>query len=322
MAIRTAFTDLLGLDCPIALAPMAGVAGGRLAAAVSEAGGLGLLGGGYGDPAWVRRELSLVTDGTRRPWGIGFITWHLDPDVLDLALRARPAAIMLSFGDPGPHLPAIREAGARLICQVTSVDEAREARTAGADLIVAQGTEAGGHGGTRSTLPLVPAVVDAVSPVPVLAAGGIADGRGLTAALALGAQGVLVGTRFYAAEESLAPAQVKERLARAAGADTTRQGTRVFDRVRGYEWPERYSGRALRNAFLERWAGHLDELLADAGEAEWFRQAVKEGDVETAVVFAGECLDLIESVRPAGELVQELCASAERLLRSLPDIAR
>jgi nitronate monooxygenase len=178
MAMRTALTEAFGLAYPIVLAPMGTVAGGQLAAAVSTAGGLGVVGGGYGDPDWLVRELALVQAATDRPWGIGLITWHATADVVELALRYRPAAFLLSFGDVRPFAPAIKAAGCTLICQVQDVEAACEAVAAGADFIVAQGSEAGGHGAVRATLPLVPAVVDAVAPVPVLAAGGIADGRG------------------------------------------------------------------------------------------------------------------------------------------------
>jgi nitronate monooxygenase len=315
--VRTPFTDMFDLDVPIALAPMAGVAGGVLAAAVTNAGGLGLVGGGYGDRTWVEREVSLAAREARGAWGVGFITWHLDAGCLELALRHRPAAVMLSFGDPAPYAPAIAAAGARLICQVTDLTEARAAAGAGAALIVAQGTEAGGHGGSRSTLTLVPAVADAVRPIPVLAAGGVADGRGLAAALALGAQGGLVGTRLYASRESLGHPRLKQRLVEAGGSETTRSGTEVFDAVRGYAWPPPYTGRALRNPFLRRWSGRADELRADPAERERFRRAVEGGDPDTAVVFAGEDLDLITSLESAGDLVRSIGAGAEEVLREL-----
>src|SRR5919199_3244617 len=157
MTTRTALTDAFGLEYPIVLAPMGGIAGGRLAAAVSNAGGLGLIGGGYGDPAWLRTELELVRAGTERPWGIGLITWHASREVVDLALSYRPAAFLLSFGDGRPYAPAIKAAGCTLICQVQEVEAAREAITIGADIVVAQGAEAGGHGATFAKPPLVPA---------------------------------------------------------------------------------------------------------------------------------------------------------------------
>ena len=224
MAITTPFTELFGVDHPLVLAPMGGVSGGALAAAVSEAGGLGLVGGGYGDPRWLERELQLVAGATGKPWGVGVITWAVGEDIVRLALSWRPAAVFLSFGDPAPFGALVKEAGTRLICQVQDVAGARQAAAAGADVIVAQGTEAGGHGSRRATLPLVPAVADAVAPVPVLAAGGIADGRGVAAALMLGAQGAVLGTRFCATPEALYPAWAKKQLV--AGGGTRPAGPR------------------------------------------------------------------------------------------------
>jgi nitronate monooxygenase len=319
--IRTALTEAFGLEYPIVLAPMASVSGGRLAAAVSNAGGLGLV-GGYGDSDWLWKELSLVQAETMRPWGVGLITWAATHETVQLALHHRPRVLMLSFGDPRPYATAIKAAGCALICQVQDVEGAHTAKKAGADFIVAQGTEAGGHGAARATLPLVPAVVDAVAPTPVLAAGGIADGRGLAAALMLGAQGVLMGTRFYAATESLGHRRAKERIAAAKGEDTRRP--RVFDVVRGHEWLESYSGRALHNRFLERWEGREEALVAELDtEGRAFQEAVSKGDFETAMVWAGEAVDLIAEVANAGELVRSIGMEAEsnlqhadRLLRS------
>ncbi len=259
--INTALTRMFGLRYPIALAPMGSIAGGRLAAAVSEAGGLGLVGGGYGDAAWLRTELALVKQHTQRPWGVGLITWSVDRSAVEVALGFRPHAFVLSFGDPRPYAELIKSAGCKLICQVQDLEGARLAQAASADLIVAQGTEAGGHGGARATLPLVPAVVDAVQPTPVVAAGGIADGRGLAAALMLGACGALVGTRFYATPESLADPAAKRRIVEAQDHATAR--TRMFDVVRGLGWPAAYTGRALRNPFMRRWDGRESELAAD-----------------------------------------------------------
>ena len=197
------------------------VADGRLAATVSRAGGFGLIGGGYGDEAWLRRELDAAGDARV---GVGFITWSMAkrPALLDLALERRPPAIMLSFGDVRPHAPKIRAAGALLICQVQTLEQARDALANGADILVAQGAEAGGHGVSRSTFPFVPAVVDAAKGVPVVAAGGVADGRGLAAALMLGADGVLMGTRFYASQEAAGFAAAKELIVAASGDHTLR----------------------------------------------------------------------------------------------------
>ncbi len=312
--IATALTDMFGLQHPIILGPMGGVSGGRLAAAVSNAGGLGLVGGGYGDPDWLRTELSFVKQATQRPWGVGFITWSASSSVLDLALTYRPDAVMLSFGDPRPFVAAIRAAGCKLICQAQGLEEARLAQEAGADLIVAEGTEAGGHGGRRATLPLVPAVVDAMAPTPVVAAGGIADGRGLAAVLMLGAQGALIGTRFYATAEALGQDRAKQRIVAASGEQTAR--TRVFDIVRGYAWPPAYTGRAIRNGFMERWDGR-ESQLAHVLETErvGYQASARDGDFDTAVVWAGEGVDLIKGVEGAGGLVARISAEAEAQLR-------
>ncbi|HMN77163.1 MAG TPA: nitronate monooxygenase [Burkholderiaceae bacterium] len=313
--IDTALTRMFGLRHPIVLGPMGGVAGGRLAAAVSNAGGLGLVGGGYGDPDWMRTELAIAAADARAPWGVGLITWAANDDLVALALRYRPHAFMLSFGDPLPFVAAIKAAGCKLICQVQDLDTARQARDAGADLIVAQGTEGGGHGGVRATLPLVPAVVDAVAPIPVLAAGGIADGRGVAAALMLGAQGALIGTRFYACTEALGHARAKQRIADAGGAETAR--TRVFDIVRGYDWPGGYTGRAIVNRFMRRWHGQESGLAANVDtERAAFFDAAREGDIETAMVWAGEAVDLIDRIEDAATLVERIGQGAEAQLRA------
>ena len=321
MSIRTALTVEVGLKYPIVSAPMGSVAGGRLAAAVSNAGALGLVGGAYGEPDWLRTELSKARSESKRPWGVGLITWHATQEAVELALSYEPHAFMLSFGDPGPFAPAIKGAGCTLICQVQDTEEGKVAKAAGADIIVAQGTEAGGHGAERSTLPLVPAVVDAVAPTPVLAAGGITDGRGLAAALMLGAQGALMGTRFYAATEALSHESAKERIAAAKGRDTER--TRVFDVVRQHAWPRPYTGRAIRNRFMERWGGREDDLgEALDEEIPRFRAAVRDGDFDTAMVWAGEGVDLISDVAPAGELVRRLGAQAEARLQHASELLR
>lgn len=183
VVLSTASTEMFSLPCPIALAPMGGSAGGALAAAVSNGGGLGLIGSGDGDPDWLSREVAIVVERTARPWEIGFLTWTIDVDVIKSAMVHRPAAVMLSFGDPTRFVGPIRDAGAALIVQVTDLEEARQAVELGADVIVAQGTESGGHGGRdgMSTMVFVPLVVDLAAPTPVLAAGGIADGRGIAA---------------------------------------------------------------------------------------------------------------------------------------------
>lgn len=313
MTLRTPLTDLLGIEHPILSAPMAGVAGGALAGAVTRAGGLGLIGGGYIDSDWIEREWAALGNGRA---GIGFITWRLDaaPAALDAALARRPAAVMLSFGDPAPYLDRIRAAGALPICQVQSVADARRAAEAGAGMIVAQGADAGGHGASRGTFALVPAVVDAVGPLPVVAAGGVGDGRGLAAALVLGAAGVLVGSRFYATVESQAHAAAK-RHAVAASGDHTVQSS-VFDRVRGFDWPAPFRLRTLRNRFTERWHGR-EEAMKESLDAvrDGFARAAASGDTDEAAVVVGEAADLIRDVPAAGDLVRRMVGEAEAALR-------
>lgn len=312
MALYTEFTELFGIAHPIALAPMAGSAGGALAAAVSEGGGLGLVGGGTGDRDWMERELEIVTGRTQNPWGVGFLSWAASPEIVRRALEFGPDAVMLSFGDPAPLAAPVLDSDALLIIQVTDLAEAKLAAGLGADVIVAQGTEAGGHGGRRGTLPFVPAVVDLVAPVPVLAAGGIADGRGVAAALALGAAGALVGTRFQASSEALVDPAIAKAIIDGSGEDTER--SRVLDVARGTPWPERYPGRALRNDFLDEWRGKEAELAQDEGARERFRAAADRGDLSAAPVWASEAIDLITAVTPAADLLGQLAAEAETAL--------
>ncbi len=256
---------------------------------------------------------------TKRPWGVGLITWHATQEIVDLALSYKPNAFMLSFGDPAAFVGAIKEAPSTLICQVQDVPDGLAAKAAGAEIIVAQGTEAGGHGAERSTLALVGAVVDAVAPTPVLAAGGIADGRALAAALMLGAHGALIGTRFYAATEALAHQSAKERILGAKGGDTKR--TRVFDIVRQHAWPEPYTGRAIRNHFMELWEGRENELSAALDEEiPAFRAALWDVDFDRAMIWAGEGVDVISEVAPAGELVRGIGAQSEACLRHASEL--
>ncbi|MGQ0572394.1 MAG: NAD(P)H-dependent flavin oxidoreductase [Armatimonadota bacterium] len=319
MAISTEFSRRFALEYPIASAPMGGVAGGSLAAAVSNAGAFGFVGGGYGDAEWLRRELRLVTAATSRPWGVGFITWSLTPEAFDLALGFKPHAVMLSFGDPAPWARRIKECGCVLMCQVQDLESAATAVDTGADLIVAQGSEAGGHTGQRSTLSLVPAVVDRVAPTPVLAAGGIGDGRGLAAALALGADGGLIGTRFYASEEALGHPLLKQELVARDGDDTTR--TQIFDILRGYPWPKRYAGRAIENAIIRRWRGLESQLsLVAEGHRQAFREATARGDSDNSMVWAGEAIDLIDDIRPAADLVRAIAVQAEAAISKASSI--
>jgi nitronate monooxygenase len=317
MSLTTALTRLLKIDHPVLLAPMDLVADARLTAAVSEAGGLGILGGGYGDRTWLVSELDDLRKSRQR-FGVGFITWSLQkqPELLELVLDRRPVAVMLSFGDPTAFISRIQQSGAIAICQVQSVAMARQAIAAGADVLVAQGTEAGGHGASRGLTTLLPELVDASGgATPVVAAGGIADGRGLAAALMLGAAGVLLGTRFYAAAEAAGSPAAKERICRASGDDTVR--SIVFDISRRNVWPAPFTGRCIRNAHVQRWIGREVELLQMAQEeAERYAQARAVGDFDVAAVIAGEAVGLIGEVVSARTIVTSIVADAESRLKA------
>ena len=317
MALTTRFTDLFGVQHPIALAPMGGSAGGGLAAAVSNGGGLGLIGVGRGDAEWMDREAALAAAATSKPWGIGFQSWATEVKTVKRSLEHGPRAVMLSFGDPGPLAAAMAGSEAKLIVQVVDMEEARRAVDVGADVIVAQGSEAGGHGGTRATLPFVPAVADLVRPVPVLAAGGIADGRGLAAALSLGADGALVGTRFQASTEALVDAEVLKAILEGHGEDTERSC--ILDIARESRWPSRYTGRTLRNAFLEHWRDREEELQANEAAIAAFHRAESAGDMRVVPVWASEAIDLITESTAAADLIASMAADAERVLRGLVD---
>lgn len=310
---------LLGVRHALLGAPMAGISGGRLAAAVSRAGGLGFIGGGYGDRDWLLEQLALCEG---QPFGVGFITWSLarQPDLLDLALQARPRAVLLSFGALGGLGARVRAAGIPLIAQVQTVAQAVDAARAGADVIVAQGGEAGGHGGCRGTMALVPAVVDAVAPWPVVAAGGIADGRGLAAALMLGAVGVLCGTAFYACPESLAHDEARRRLLQASGDDTVKGP--VFDWLRGLDWPAGpWSLRTLRNATTEHWGREPEGLRRSLpARRRAFEQARRRADFDIAPVIAGEACEFVRVQRPAEAVVADIVQQAARCLGRAPSV--
>jgi nitronate monooxygenase len=317
MPIKTALTALLGIRHPILSAPMDVIAGARLTAAVSAAGGFGILGGGYGDRAWLEQESTKLKQRTAAPFGVGFITWSLakHPELLDIALDAKPRAIMLSFGDPRPFAPRIKAAGARLICQVQTEDMARQGLEAGADILVAQGTEAGGHGASRTTIDIVPAIVDlAAGHVPVVAAGGIGDGRGLAAMMMLGASGVLLGTRFYASQECDGAEEAKQRICAATGGNTAR-GI-VFDLSRNNVWPAPFTGRCLINEHFRRWSGHEVELLQNVtAVAAEYAAAKAAGNFDVAAVIAGEAVGLIHDIPSAAEIVERIVNEADQILR-------
>ncbi|MDC0657767.1 nitronate monooxygenase [Leisingera sp. SS27] len=314
--MKTRLTEALGITCPVIQAPMAFAAGGALVRAVTQAGGLGMIGGAYGDAGWIEQQFAAAA-GARA--GCGLITWKLaeQPQLLDLVLAQDPAAVFLSFGNPAPFAPAVRDAGVPLICQVQTLRDAQQALDCGADILVAQGADAGGHGEARGTFALVPEIADDIarrnSQALLCAAGGITDGRGLAAALMLGADGAVIGTRFWASHEALVHPRILDRALAATGDDTIR--TKVVDVVRGYNWPARYNGRVLRNSFIQKWHGSEAALRkeADAEAAKW-SAALDAGDPEVATAFAGEGIGLIRSAAPAGRILADLMEDAQQCL--------
>ncbi len=318
MPISTRFTERLGLAHPIVSAPMAFAGGGALAAAVTAAGGLGLIGGSYGDENFITREFAAA--GNQKV-GVGFITWSLarKPHLLQLSLEREPAAVMLSFGDPAPFAPAIKDAGALLICQAQTLAHAKEALAVGADIVIAQGSEAGGHGATRGLVTLTSEIADHLKrekpDALLLAAGGIADGRGLAAALMLGADGVLMGSRFWATQEALVHANHHAKALAATGDDTVRQT--ATDIARGYDWPKGFTARVLVNDFTKAWHGHEDELATVApGRQAQYMADFMAGNPDAVGVFCGEAAGLIHDVPSARAIVERTVAEAEELLKA------
>ncbi len=326
------FTDSFSLSSPIALAPMALVTGGKLAAACARAGALGLVGGGYGDIDWTRREydmaVSLIDDDQEAlaRLGCGFISWKLaeDRSALDWLLDQphKPAAVMLSFGDPTPFASLLRDHAIPVICQIQTMAQLPEAIDAGAAVVVAQGTEAGGHGMSdlegRSTFTLVPEMADWLAghapQTLLLAAGGIADGRGLAAAMMLGADGALIGSRLWATEESLAPEKAQQIAALASGDETAR--SRIFDIMRGKNWPAPFDFRAIRNQLHRKWENHVTNLQADPDPAiRDYQQGVAEEDYDRAHITVGQGIGMINDIRPAADVIARIDQQARNLLQ-------
>ena len=325
MTLRTPICDLLGIDVPVLNAGMAGgTAGPALAAAVSEAGGLGGLGGIVaGGPEGLRALIRETRRLTSKPFSVNL--WvHLlapAPGFLDVCLEERVPSVTLTFGDPAPYVAKARAAGIQTIAQVQTVAGAREAKAAGVDAIIAQGGEAGGHTGSVATMALVPQAVDVAQGTPVIAAGGIADGRGLVAALALGAQGVVMGTRFVASTEATPPATGHRENIIAATADDTLFDD-VFDVVDGLRWPDGIHGRTIATAFAREWHGREDELRErmDAIRAEADRPG--ELPLRAHSAYAGQSAGLVRGVKTAGEIVRDIIREAESVLAQLSALPR
>jgi nitronate monooxygenase len=312
--LRTRVTDLLGIRHPVLLGPMGFATDARLVAAVSQAGGLGMLACSFLDAGALEAEVDAIRELTPMPFGLNVILWR-SADKVGKLLELQPAVLSTSFGDPAPHVDLAHEAGALHVHMVSTVPEAVAAAAAGVDVVIAQGQEGGGHVGLMSTFTLVPQVADAVD-VPVVAAGGIGDGRGLAAALALGADGVLMGTRFLATKEAPVPDGWKRAILDAAGHDTVR--TSIPDWATDAAWPHPIAARAIRNAFLERWLGREDEARRLGGELDaGLREARLRGNPAEMNMLSGEVVGLIHDLPSAKTLLERVVREAEGLLPQL-----
>ncbi len=306
--LQTPICDLLGVQLPIFQAGMSRYTTPELVAAVSNAGGLGIIGGLSREPDELREEIRKVRELTSRPFGVNQVVSQIDPDAIDVSIEVRVPILSLSWGRAGEIVRRAHDAGMKVIHQVNTPEEAGRAASDGADVIVAQGGEGGGHVGAMSTLALVPQVVDVVNGVPVLAAGGIADGRGLAAVLMLGAQGALIGTRFLATPEASGRGHSKDVILNALGSQTV--ASKFFDDVLGLRWPGALV-RSIRNPLLDRWAQRQQDWALAADQ---IRPSLEAALAAGDFVLAGESAGLIHDIVPAGELVARIAREAEALL--------
>lgn len=318
--LRTKFTELLGLDHPVMSAPMSNHSGGRLAAAICQAGGLGTFGGSNGFRAdWMREQIEHIRSVTDRPFGVGFITHLLDgnSENFEVALAERPPVMIFSFADPKPWLGRARDVGAITICQVQTISAAEWAVDAGADVLLAQGNEAGGHTGEMNLLPLLCDLVERFPDTPVLAAGGITSGRALATVIAAGAQGASLGTAMLATPEAVeVPTTFKEQILRSDGESTTY--TRLYDLLGTEPWPEGIAGRVYRNRLVRQWDGRDADILANREElASDVAAARAQGDPEMSSVYMGQGVGNISEIRPAADVMRTICDDAERILRDI-----
>ena len=315
--LRTRICALLGIEHPIVLGGMGTGTSPELVAAVSAAGGLGVLGATRQNPEELARDAAAIRAATTRPFGLNLLLFMERPGQYETLLAARPKVISTAWAaleqDLGGYVARAHAVGALAMHMISTVTEAKAAARAGMDIIVAQGTEGGGHIGLMGTMPLVPMVVSAVAPIPVLAAGGVADGRGLAAALALGADGVLLGTRFLATDESPIAKGFKQAILDSDGHDTL--VTDIPDVASGNTWPGAYV-RVRRNRFIEEWMGRGNELRRRRAEVSaQLREAAQAGDPDRGAIMIGQTAGLIDRVEPAAELVRQISRDAEAILR-------
>jgi NAD(P)H-dependent flavin oxidoreductase YrpB (nitropropane dioxygenase family) len=314
--IRTRFCELFGVDHPVALGGMGSIFAPPLVAAVSEAGALGAL-GCHGLPAdRIRAAVAEIRKRTQKPFALNFLLFVIEEEPFAAALAEKPAAIAFAWprGDQEikPYIDRAHAAGAKVTFMACDVAGAKRGAAAGADAIIAQGTEGGGHVGWMASSVFTPMAVDAVAPVPVLAAGGVADGRGLAAALAYGADGVLLGTRFLASVESPLHENFKRAIVDSDGHDTML--TEIPDVAARLVWPGAMS-RSRRNRFLDRWVGREWALRQNVAEAQAaIAEARRTGDTDEAPLSFGQDAGLIRDIAPAAEIVRRIVADAERIL--------
>ena len=321
--IHTRICDLLGIRHPIVLGGMGTATTAPLVAAVSNAGGFGTLGTSAFNAATLESEIASMRERTDKPFGINHLLFQIQEDMFAVTLRAQPTVAAFAWArkdqDLRTYFQRAHDAGAKVMHMAGEVAEALRAAEAGADVLVAQGTEAGGHVGWMASLPLLPMMVKAVAPLPVLCAGGIADGRGLAAALALGAEGVLLGTRFMATPEAPIHANFKQAIVKSDGHDTVL--TEIPDLASQRVWPGAMS-RAQRNQFIERWAGREWALRQNAPEVGKQTAAARAaGDIDNASLSFGQDAGLIDSIKSVREVIQEIVAEAEEIIKSrLPSL--
>jgi NAD(P)H-dependent flavin oxidoreductase YrpB (nitropropane dioxygenase family) len=314
--LRTKITEVLGIEHPVVLGGMGTGTSHELVAAVSEAGGFGILGATHLPPNDLRAEVERMRSRTERPFGLNHLLFMVQEERFAASLELRPRVVSTAWAWPDQDIRTVfaraHDAGALVMHMVSAVPEAERAAAAGADIIVAQGTEGGGHVGWIASMPLVPMVVHAVAPVPVLEAGGVADGAGLAAALALGAEGVLLGTRFLATPEAPVPPRFKQSILDSDGHDTLL--TEIPDLASGIVWPGAMS-RVRRNRFVERWAGRewqLRQLQHEIGPQ--VAAARRNDEVEEYTIGTGQTAGLIRELKPAGQIVRDIAAQAEAII--------
>ena len=314
--IVTRLCSLLDIDFPIINAPMTGTATAELATAVSKAGAFGMIGAALNpDPSWLKEQIQAVREKTDKPFGVGFISSATGMEKnVEAALDAKVAAISHSFADPTPFIEQAQGSGVKVFTQVQTMADAKKAVIAGADVIVAQGNEAGGHTSYLGTLSFVRAVVKIAGDIPVVAAGGIADGPGLASTLMLGAEGAWIGTRFVASLEWAGSEWLKGQVILADADDTV--VTKVYDLVSDAPFPvDTVGDRVIRNSFTDAWHGREQEMMVRQSELrEDVAAASAAGDATTAPIRAGTASGLINSIEPASYILREIVSRAAHIL--------